>query len=441
MLRSQSPYLATGVGEGLAGAAGAIEHNREDQLLDSKSVLRNDFPTFMWQRGDGTMVDSHIPNPSYDAKNLPREKWEYAKKEGLKPKWKPTEMWDPESGSQQYYDEVSGRFGWSPPTVAGKKAPGPLITETGGKPAATTTQPPVVQPPAQQPPAGRVITPNSQAPTTQQQSPTSVVTPGPIPGRATPTLSGMNPLETVTKVDPEDSLIRRPGGVERMPKAGVQTAREKEYIEIMKDARKHSEGADGAIAQLNRLEGELSKLPKDASLLSAGPGADKRKEVARWINYTLGLMGQPPRYDPAVVGAMEASFKDSVVGGFMQSRLTGGGQHNAAPIINMAIKAFPGADMTSEGARIIIAANKQAAQRERDRYAFFNDPENIKAIGRDPNALTAAFDRYNPVEMYAARARMSLIPPKDIEWYRQNPEKRAAGFDKTFGTGLREWIR
>jgi hypothetical protein len=148
-----------------------------------------------------------------------------------------------------------------------------------------------------------------------------------------------------------------------------------------------------------------------------------------------------PAFDPTKVGAIEASFKDSVVGGFMQSRLTGGGQHNAAPIIQMAIKAFPGAEMTTEGAKIIIAANKQAAQRERDRYAFFNDPHNLKIAQRDPDQLTAAFDRYNPVEMYAARARMSLIPKADLDWYKANPEKRAAGFDQTWGVGLRQWIR
>ena len=89
-----------------------------------------------------------------------------------------------------------------------------------------------------------------------------------------------------------------------------------------------------------------------------------------------------PVFDPTKVGAIEASFKDSIVGGFMQSRLTGGGQHNAAPIIKMAMKAFPGAEMTTEGAKIIIAANREAAQRERDHYAFFNNPHNFKAQAR-----------------------------------------------------------
>ena len=86
-------------------------------------------------------------------------------------------------------------------------------------------------------------------------------------------------------------------------------------------------------------------------------------------------MGLPPRYNPADVGAMEAAFKDSTIGGFMQSRLTGGGQHNAATIIQASMRAFPGAEMTTQGAKIVIAGNREAAQRERDHYAFMTNPK------------------------------------------------------------------
>ena len=101
---------------------------------------------------------------------------------------------------------------------------------------------------------------------------------------------------------------------------------------------------------------------------------------------------------------MEASFKDSTIGGFMQSRLTGGGQHNAAPIIQASMKAFPGAEMTPQGARIIIAANKEAAQRERDHYAFMTNPKNIKAYNHDADAMEAAFFATTRLEDVSARA-------------------------------------
>ena len=108
----------------------------------------------------------------------------------------------------------------------------------------------------------------------------------------------------------------------------------------------------------------------------------------------------------------------------------------------MAVKAFPGAEMTVEGARVVIAANREAAQRERDHYNWMNNPANIKAYNHDADAMEAGFFRYHPAEMYAARAAASVIPPKDIEYFKQNRDhpEAVAVFDKKY-PGMSRWIR
>ena len=136
MLRSQSPYLATGIGEGLAGAAGAIEHERAEQVLDSKPVLRNEFPTMMYQMPDGRMIDTHIPNPGYDAKSVPGKRLDWEISQGKKAAWKPTDVMDTVSGAIRYYDANTGREGWAEPTVPGTRPPGPTISDAGWQEAA-----------------------------------------------------------------------------------------------------------------------------------------------------------------------------------------------------------------------------------------------------------------------------------------------------------------
>ena len=61
MLRSQSPHLATGIGEGLSGAAGAIEHGRSEQVLDGKPRMLTTGDTIMWVYPDGKIWDSGVP--------------------------------------------------------------------------------------------------------------------------------------------------------------------------------------------------------------------------------------------------------------------------------------------------------------------------------------------------------------------------------------------
>ena len=135
MLRSRSPYFAEGLGEGLAGAAGAIEHSRQEQVLDSKPVLRTEFPTLMYQYGDGRMVDTHVPNPGYDAKSVARDRLNYDITQGKKAAWKETQYTDTVSGSTMWIDGNTGRQAWTDPVNPGTKAPGPLLSDRRGRQA------------------------------------------------------------------------------------------------------------------------------------------------------------------------------------------------------------------------------------------------------------------------------------------------------------------
>ena len=87
----------------------------------------------------------------------------------------------------------------------------------------------------------------------------------------------------MTKVDPEDPLIPGAQGIQRRPNPGVLLKGEAVRGGDEGCSQHQVLAADGAIAQLERLEAELSKLPK-GGLLAAGPGAEKRNEIARWIN-------------------------------------------------------------------------------------------------------------------------------------------------------------
>ena len=60
MLTSRSPYLAEGVGRGLAAATGAIERGRAESILDSKGKLISSGDTYMYQVGD-QLWDLGIP--------------------------------------------------------------------------------------------------------------------------------------------------------------------------------------------------------------------------------------------------------------------------------------------------------------------------------------------------------------------------------------------
>jgi hypothetical protein len=142
--------------------------------------------------------------------------------------------------------------------------------------------------------------------------------------------------------------------------------------------------------------------------MSPGYFAGYNATIAAGINH-IGQM-LPGGYQPFSendVANMQEANKIKTLGGFLQSRLTGGGQHNAASIISASMKAYPGAENSPQGAALIIAANREVSQRDRDYYEFITKYGNTTFRG-DLNAATLAFDRLAPMEKYIERARASV---------------------------------
>jgi hypothetical protein len=400
MLRSQSPYLGTGVGEGLAGAAGAIEHNRAQNVLDNKPTLRTEFPTLIYQYPDGRMWDTQVPNPGYDAKKVARDRLDWEKQKALKEEWRPTGRVHPIKGTE-FYNQKTMEIRWG-------TAEGPVTGKPGEKPPATGTVKPAPDPNA---------------------------VPAKPSLQSTIELDPDNPEHTKYIIDPKPVL-----------KPQV-TATQKRNDKIMEEARKYAEGGNRTQLKLSDMKASLERLPNETDdqfkkrFLAQGPGYQQRLSAAQWVNYFAQLGGQKPYFDPTVVGSLEQSEKTGVMGGFEASRTTGGGTHNAAPIIQAAMRAFPNASQTVEGSRMIIASMEAAARRERERHDFLSNPRNQELYFGDLNQLEAVFNHANPPEKYAAQARMAIIPPVEVEWikkYGSDPEA-VEKFEKRWGKGLLNW--
>ena len=360
MLRSQSPYLATGVGEGLAGAAGAIEHQRAEQVLDSKPVLRNEFPTMMYQMPDGRMIDTHIPNPGYDAKSVARDRLNYDISQQKGQKWKPTGyfkdgvpiLYNEQTGQWKMGDQVDTQGKIIPPTTA---------------PAPTTS-------------------------TSTQQPP-----PGKTPAAWMPNLTA----------DPNDPAVKEFIPADRGPESKKTVDdRNKANIKTMDTARTQQEAANQQIGRMNQMETALNALPK-TGFMSPGFLAGYNATIASAINHAGRMAGYGDVISPNDVANMEEVNKIKTLGGFLQSRLTGGGQHAAAAIIQASMKAYPGAENSPQGAALIIGANREVSQRDRDYYEFLTKYGNTTFRG-DLNAATLYFNRVAPMERYIERARAKV---------------------------------
>jgi hypothetical protein len=363
MLRSQSPYLGTGIGEGLAGAAGAIEHQRAEQVLDNKPVLRTEFPNFMYQMPDGRMVDTQVPNPGYDAKNVARDRLEWEKqkhREESKQDWKETGYF--KDGRPVLFNKRTGQY--------------KLAEEVDQQ--------------------GKVV------PSTTAPAPTTTTTTTDPAGKTPATW-----MPNLTAVDPNDPAIREFIPPDRGPESKKTVDdRNKANMKKLEEVGKTQEAANQQIGRMNQLEDALSKLPA-TGFMSPGALAGYNATIAGIINHGFRMIGQNEQFSPEQVAAMEESTKIKYVGAALQSRLGGGGNHVAANIMLASMKAYPGGENSPQGAALIIAANREVSQRDRDLYEYLVKHGNTAFKG-DLNAATLAFNRIAPMEKYIERARAKV---------------------------------
>jgi hypothetical protein len=263
------------------------------------------------------------------------------------------------------------------------------------------------------------------------QAPQGAAQPTPPPGA--PAIPGAGAPPSGNPFTPR--LIPTPGGVTSSVTPGLLEM-QKGAGEAYEDARKKYEGAQDVKRQVAIMENNFREL-NSANWSTAGTGAEARLNMAKAANSifsALGVKGEKLPFDPDKVASWESLTKESLRLGFALSRSLGA--REAMQVVQSAIKANPGIQNTPLGARMVMNAIRESAQRDTDYYRFATQygTQRGHLVGAD-----IAFNKVNPPELYGRRAIVQArkdIPSEAIEALRADPSK-AAAFDAHYnGRGL-----
>ena len=186
--------------------------------------------------------------------------------------------------------------------------------------------------------------------------------------------------------------------------------------------------------QLAQMTEAFNQLPKEG-FLTPGAYGDQRLDIAKKANTIASILGAKPFFDPNDVGAIEEIKKGSFRLG---SALASSMGHEPGFIVQQAVGANPGFENTPAGYKRIAAGLAQAAQREVDESALF---DNYRARFGHLNGAVELFNQINPPQKYADKAIVSTVSPEDAAALREyaakykDPSKAAAVIDKTYGDG------
>jgi hypothetical protein len=185
--------------------------------------------------------------------------------------------------------------------------------------------------------------------------------------------------------------------------------------------------------RLKEFEGAAEGLPK--GFLGAGPYFDERMNVVKGVNWLTQVLGGKGFVDPDIIGRSEEMRKLSATLGFdLASTL---GKREAQMIVKQAIQANPSGEMTDAGRRRVIAALRQAAQRQEDYYSNMQQWLQDPAHGGSIMGYDQAFNEARPPELYALRAdaEAARVTPDDVAKLRRNPSAATIDrFDRGTGT-------
>jgi hypothetical protein len=268
-------------------------------------------------------------------------------------------------------------------------------------------------------------------PPVRPQSPQGAAQPTPPPGAgAIPGAAAPSPANPFTP-----RLIPTPGGVTSSVTPGLLEM-QKSAGEAYEDARKKYESAQDVKRQVAIMESNFREL-NSANWSTAGTGAEARLNMGKAANSifsALGVKDEKLPFDPDKIASWESLTKESLRLGFALSRSLGA--REAMQVVQSAIKANPGIQNTPLGARMVMNAIRESAQRDADYYRFATQ------YGTQRGHLVGAdieFNKVNPPELYGRRAIVQArkdIPSEAIEALRADPSK-AAAFDAHYnGRGL-----
>ena len=167
---------------------------------------------------------------------------------------------------------------------------------------------------------------------------------------------------------------------------------------IAQEWRGKAEATGPTMLGLQRMVDDYNRLPKEG-LMSTGPTAEARLDLAKRINEASTIMGGKPIFDEGNVADLEAIKKGTFnLGAKMSNSI---GTRTPGRIVEQAVANNPSITNSPFAFDILAQTLIQNAEYEKDRSRFYSDYLNKF------NHLDGAdimFDRANPPKLYADRA-------------------------------------
>jgi len=189
---------------------------------------------------------------------------------------------------------------------------------------------------------------------------------------------------------------------------------------IVEEQARKAEAAYDQIYALDEMDKQFSNLPKEGFLVP-GAYAEERKNFANRANTFIQGMGGKAAFNPDDVAALESISKNTFRLGSALARSIG--SREPGFIVQQSVQANPGIENTPMGYMRISAGLREAAKYEQDKAQFYN---NYYSRFGHLSGAEEMFRQMNPPQMYADRAILSTVDPRDrealVNAVRDNPE-------------------
>lgn len=237
--------------------------------------------------------------------------------------------------------------------------------------------------------------------------------------------------EGVPSWAPPGTLTAVPQGLSPTEEASQKEASEDAFGER---ANRAYQGAVTTIGNMEMVRQNLAQLNSDPNFLSTGPGGQFKQHMAATLNANLENMGLPTMFDPSKVAAGESLEHQARIGGMQAVSALMGASHEAASVVQSTQAAFPNADNTPLGAKVLTAGIDNAAKYVADRHVFISNWVQQNP-GKSLIGADTAFQAQRPAQKYTMRA-ISMGKPYEV-----SPEVGLNGLSKRFLPGTRVMLK
>lgn len=210
---------------------------------------------------------------------------------------------------------------------------------------------------------------------------------------------------------------------------------------VIDEQNRKAESAYDQLYALDEMDKQFNNLPS-SGILTPGAYANERKDFAIRANTFVQALGGKPAFNPDDVAAMESLSKNTFRLGAALAR--GIGSREPGFIVQQSVQANPGIENTKIGYARISAGLREAAKYEQDKAQFYN---NYYSRFGHLSGAEEMFRKLNPPQMYADRAILSTVDPRDkdalVNAIKDNPEILSSArekIDAKYGKGITDKI-